>query len=78
MFEILVNGNLIQLLQPVSEVNSLVIRCVRRIPIPIHKSQVKPVSEWLYNITQQVDDIIEYNGILMYKESINKPTHMKD
>jgi len=76
MFEIIVNGQTIKLLHPASKVNSLVIKHMRGVPIPIQATHTKAIAEWLYNLTQEVD-LIEYNGTLMDKASINKPKHMK-
>ena len=76
MFEIKVNGKVVKLLQPIKDVKSLAIEHMRGIPIPIDPKHTKAIAEWLYNLTQAVDDLIEYNGVLMEKESINKPKHM--
>jgi len=77
MFEIIVNGKAIQLLQPIKDVKSLIINHIIGVPILINQHHKKPIAEWLYKLTQQVD-LIEYNGVLMPKEDINKPEHLKE
>ena len=77
MFEIIVNNKRIRLLQPVKEVNSLIINHIQGIPIPIQPGHKNAIAEWLYNLTQQVE-IVEYNHILIQSCDVNKPSHLKD
>lgn len=77
-FQILVNGYDIQLLQTVKDtIHSLEVYHLPGLRITLDPKMSKPIAEWLYNLTQKVKGLIEYNGILMYKEDINKPIHMK-
>lgn len=75
--QILVNGTPVQLLQSIQEVKSLIITHIQGFPLQVKQGMAKPVAEWLYNLTQEVDGYIEYNGVLMPSEDINKPQHMK-
>ena len=74
-FEIRTNNIPIELLQPIKEVKSVIIRRLPGIVINIPKDKTKAIAEWLYNLTQQVE-FVEYNGVLINKEDINKPIHM--
>ena len=74
MFEIEVNGKVVQLLQPITTVKSLNIRHVQGIPIKVPATHTKAIAEWLYDLTQQVDTLM-YNNIIMDKDSINKPSY---
>ena len=76
-FELLVNGKEIQLLAPVEKVESLVVNHQPGWPIAVNSEHSKPIAEWLYNITQRAKGMIEYNGVLMNKEDVNKPQHMQ-
>jgi hypothetical protein len=74
-FEIRINGVPIEILQPVTNVKSVVITKLPFVQIPIPTTHTKAIAEWLYNITQQVD-YVEYNKVLIPKEDINKPSHL--
>ena len=75
MFEIIINGRRVNVLQPIDTVHSIVINHMQGVQIPIAAGHIKAVAEWLYNLTQQVD-YTTYNNVLLDKESINKPAHM--
>ena len=73
MFEIIVNGKSLQLLSPIpSEITSLAINYRHGIPIPIHRQYKKPIQEWLYRLTQSVDEILVVNKTILTKEQVTK------
>jgi len=75
MFEIIIDGKKVQVLQPVNGIKSLVINHHRGIPIPIQTGMAKPVAGWLYTLTQEVE-FVEYNKILIPSHEVNKPAHL--
>jgi len=72
MFELLINGKQIQLLQPVAEVMSISIKHIAGFPIPIQQGARQKVADWLYDVTQKCTGIITYQGIIIEKDSVNK------
>ena len=78
MVQILVNGKPIQLLAPIpNEIISLVINTDPFFRTSIKHELRKPITEWVYNISQSVTNIIMFNGIIVQKEDVIRPSHMK-
>jgi len=78
ILELKVNGKVVEILQPIEKVDTMSIQHPPGWPIHINSQLTKPVSEWLYSLTQQVEGAnIKYNGTYMTKEDVNKPSHMK-
>ena len=74
MLQILVNKQPVALLQPVKDIQSLII-VHYKIPIIIPAEQVQPIAQWLYDIAQKAE-IIMYNNIIMTKDQVLSPTEI--
>ena len=74
MFEIKVNGMVVQLLQPVQgDVLSLSVVYNAFMPLRINSNHRKPIAEWLYDIVTRCSGIITYQNVIIEKDSVNKP-----
>lgn len=74
MFEIKVNGMIVQLLQQVPEdVLSLSILHHTFMQLRIDSNLRRPIEEWLYDIVTRCSGIITYQNVIIEKDSVNKP-----
>jgi len=74
MFEIKVNGVVVQLLQPIQEdVLSLSILHHTFMQLRIDSNLRRPIEEWLYDIVTRCSGVITYQNVIIEKDSVNKP-----
>jgi hypothetical protein len=72
MFQILINGIAINLLQPVvGDVKSIIVNKHPLLPIQLDERTHKAVKEWLVDLVKRCDGLISYNGVFMFREDCN-------
>ena len=74
MIIITVNGQQVNLGQPVVGIKSLVI-VQHPYPMPIPAEHVLPLAQWVYDLAQQAETIM-YNNTIMTKSQILSPTEV--
>lgn len=73
VFSIKVDGVPIKLLEPVQGFKSLTIVHLPGIPIGVATEQLRPICEWLYDLTQRASENVIYNETIISKDDIKGP-----